>query len=978
VRFDCHEYIRKHSQCPSWIVTDSPFWPHLIYVAESVQNEYSKFSPRLATLAVDAFLRLLANRMDNATRQVLLFEVAIQRSVDTGSHDFSIEDFAKICQSDGSRLVELLSEYPGLSRLLDTLTSNVHAFSSQLATALLDDWPQVLSHFGFKDFSLESIGAIHIISSDPHCGGRTVVALGDTQNNIRVAFKPRCVQLESQLTSIFYEVSQRSEQLKLWRFPRYLALNGHGWVEWLEPRDCESPQQVNDYFFRAGALLALALAFGVTDLHRDNIVAHIDSPVPVDLEAGLHHRRNPESPSRGGRILPRVMEWNSLGTGLLPMWIWKGEDLRGIDVSGLGALDEQWCSIALYQISERSTRDEGVIRDGVKLFPGANLVRIESKIQPPWEYIETICNGFREAVNILISSKEKLKAQILHLGSLKQRFLARPTAGYHYAIQASLHPVYLRDDTHRKEFLHSALSDNIRVEPWLVTAEVKSCMDCDIPRFVSAGKCLKTEEPYYGMPGELDQQEFLPGAISAFQDYATIEDNLKLLFETKLIRGSLLSLKTAHHKHGSQVSTETHVENASVPTESILRQAVKSAREFLFKFIQNEFNGSDDWYGFRAAPGGHYEFGLIGHDLYSGIAGILYALSRESSNDEDLRIHIKQLSLNMAKSLTRTFNTHGERLGGSYCGPLSALLPLATILKNYHEDNVRTALFGEAHQTLARVLLEPATERYFWGPDLLGGVAGALATCVSSYNMTGNPQWLPLMESLIKLLKRLSTTESQRVYWRQSAIADGQEHTLSGLSHGQAGIAWALAQATVPPHNERRLARELAVGAVNWEISEFSQENYNWPDYRKHATRRTLGEFAWSHGAPGILHAFGDMEKLLHSQVLSQFLIEHKWSKFIEAWIANGANPISPCLCHGSLGIYLLAKSHLADSPLSDFASKCALSSWADFESRALRQEAIDAPGLMIGRAGSLLGWKALLTNNTDIIPFLPNVFENQ
>jgi hypothetical protein len=50
------------------------------------------------------------------------------------------------------------------------------------------------------------------------------------------------------------------------------------------------------------------------------------------------------------------------------------------------------------------------------------------------------------------------------------------------------------------------------------------------------------------------------------------------------------------------------------------------------------------------------------------------------------------------------------------------------------------------------------------------------------------------------------------------------------------------------------------------------------------------------------------------------------------------------------------------------------LGAWAAFEARPLRQEAPDAPGCFVGRAGSLLGWRAALGESL-AIPFLPHAF---
>jgi lantibiotic modifying enzyme len=71
---------------------------------------------------------------------------------------------------------------------------------------------------------------------------------------------------------------------------------------------------------------------------------------------------------------------------------------------------------------------------------------------------------------------------------------------------------------------------------------------------------------------------------------------------------------------------------------------------------------------------------------------------------------------------------------------------------------------------------------------------------------------------------------------------------LAGLSHGAAGIAWALLALFARTGEER--FRTAARGGIAFERSVFSTEAGNWRDLRdpEHARFPT----AWCHGAPGI------------------------------------------------------------------------------------------------------------------------------
>ncbi|MCA1674586.1 MAG: type 2 lantipeptide synthetase LanM, partial [Actinobacteria bacterium] len=382
-------------------------------------------------------------------------------------------------------------------------------YAAKVAHALAQDWPELRARFGWSDDPQDI--AVAVLPSDHHGGGETVVRLDDRAGHGRALYKPRPLQLEELLTRRLRELAETSAGLRDWTLPGYLLRSGHGWVEFVDSTACRTQVEVARYYHRAGVLLALATALGITDLHCENLICHADSPVPIDLETALHHRQRPGAPSRSGMVLPRVMEWNALATGLLPTWIWKGGDRRGVDLSGLGAIGEQWCSLPLQQFVARDTPVEQLVRDGVQLLPSGNTVRLNDRYVAPWEHLDELLAGFEDGVGLLVGAADTLAELISAACGLEARFLARPTAGYHYAIQASLHPSYLHDPQRRRSFLTSALTDTTRVEPWLVQAEAQACYWADIPRFVTGSASPDIRERYYGGHGVLSDEEHILG-----------------------------------------------------------------------------------------------------------------------------------------------------------------------------------------------------------------------------------------------------------------------------------------------------------------------------------------------------------------------------------------------------------------------------------------------------------------------------------
>ncbi|BCI89752.1 hypothetical protein NIIDMKKI_49580 [Mycobacterium kansasii] len=134
--------------------------------------------------------------------------------------------------------------------------------------------------------------------------------------------------------------------------------------------------------------------------------------------------------------------------------------------------------------------------------------------------------------------------------------------------------------------------------------------------------------------------------------------------------------------------------------------------------------------------------------------------------------------------------------------------------------------------------------------DVLGGGAGAILCLLACWRAGNDPELLAIAEACGRhLLDARSPTASGHRTW---ATLAGKH--LTGMSHGAAGIAYALA-ALFGATDEREFL-EAAREAVRFEASEFSPEKNNWHDRREvrypgmTVDQPGFGVF-WCHGAPG-------------------------------------------------------------------------------------------------------------------------------
>jgi len=317
---------------------------------------------------------------------------------------------------------------------------------------------------------------------------------------------------------------------------------------------------------------------------------------------------------------------------------------------------------------------------------------------------------------------------------------------------------------------------------------------------------------------------------------------------------------------------------------------------------------------------------------------------------------------------------------------LSGILPVSAVLAQIGGTYEASALCQTGIAAIARGLADARPSRYFWGMDLVGGMAGALAVAVSIYRLFSLDGCLPVIASLVSLLESGGKQVGSNFIWSQPAVSSGPDEALCGISHGQAGCALALAEAATVenlPSEIRKRANSLAQRAISWELGQFRSEVKNFPDFRHRARYAREGEIAWSHGALGTTYALHRIRACIEAPAVDAFIAAFSIADLMNHAITHRPGPTNASLCHGALGVFHLTSELLRfennkglREMLQQVARWTGLAHWAEFESRALRQHAIDPAGCMVGRAGSFIGWLALRHSSVETIPFLPHLLE--
>ena len=212
--------------------------------------------------------------------------------------------------------------------------------------------------------------------------------------------------------------------------------------------------------------------------------------------------------------------------------------------------------------------------------------------------------------------------------------------------------------------------------------------------------------------------------------------------------------------------------------------------------------------------------------------------------------------------------------------------------------------------------------------DLISGKAGAVIGLLILRNILDDASLLDFAEQLGNELIQSADKAGLTYSWKAPTILN--QRNLTGLSHGTAGVGYALLELYRATGNS--IYKKSAEFAFQYERHFFDAEAGNWPDFRKELgssnKRKHSLNFAtsWCHGAPGIaMSRLRAYEILKDSTYKAEAIVALQTTrKMIETSIQSGTENYS--LCHGLSGnaeALLYGTQVLGQEWLEGFAVSC-------------------------------------------------------
>ncbi|ODP28223.1 Lacticin 481/lactococcin biosynthesis protein lcnDR2 [Paenibacillus nuruki] len=847
---------------------------------------------------------------------------------------------------------QLVYEYPTMFRMIIEESIQQKNFLLEAVDHLMSDFNQIQAEFGL----LGALTGIEMNKGDSHCGKKTVLICAFEHG--KVVYKPKPLQVNNHVNQIIEYMNNHGLEYPIKPLP-VIAYEDYGWQVYIEQVSSTSEAEIEELYYKVGAYLCLLHVLMGSDMHTENVIMSGNNPYFVDLESLFqgYDSQDLQEETAYKKVLYAIKD-SVIRTCLFPAKLDKQSNL---DISGLTGTGEKTIAKGKFTFEHNYTDQIKLVRTRYTTTHKKNIPLLHGVRVDPRQYVTSIVKGFEQAYQIICQNKFDFIGQhglIRNFAKDKVRTIVRNTSDYSTLLNASTNPNYLIDALYRNRLfdrMWAISSRNHRLLP-IIPAEIYDLLHMDIPYFYSYVDHTSIYDSRDLEYEYFHQETLLDRVILRIENMD--EQHTDQSFQVQMIKTALATpIKKWDLKQYKKDYRETdHLERK--PAYYFIKEATRIADELIALSTTTTDFDDISWQNVTIGNDEQWIINPLDNSLYEGLLGnaIFFAMMYQVT-EQTRYLDVVEKILVAVNLDTMLYNKPQS---------LSAFTGEASYAYSYYYLGMlleRQELKDQGIQHILHCGTKIAEDDQY---DLMAGCAGTLLVALQIYQDCLKDEVLSIaIQCGEHLIKHATQVNDYSIGW-QNAIGDGS--VLTGMSHGNAGIAWALAEL----YEETRIEtfRNYSNQAIAYERGLYSIEENNWFDLRnrQHRIQKNFPEpVNWCHGAPGIGMARVKIFNIIAEQ---QTGIEIK--RAIQKTLQEGFGG-SDCLCHGSMGnidLLLLSAQHLGQSEHLDIAQRIVgdlvKNAQADQWYSGIPQTA-QVPTLMIGLAG--IGYQLLRTIDPYHIP---------
>lgn len=887
------------------------------------------------------FERHLAGRLARLAARTLVLELHLARKDGRLAGESPEDRFADFVRLTGARdgLAALFATYPVLARVLARAALDAAAALTEMLVRFAADRPVLpggttgggptgdgtgggavsadTAVDGRQDVPRGLLVGVDPGAGDGHRGGRTVMLLR-FEDGSRLVYKPRSLAAHRHFNELVRWFNALPGTPRL-RSPAVLDRGDYGWVEFAAERPCRSARQVESFYRRQGALLALLHVLDGTDLHYENLIADGEHPVLVDVETLFHP---PLPAAQSDDPAARALHDSVHRVGLLPQ-LFVGDE-TALDMSGIGGGQAASSPVRTADWADAGTDRMRLVRRPVRYGDSANRPRLTGTPTDPSAFTRSLCAGFRAGYTAISRSRSEL----LHPGGLLEQFardevrvVARPTWVYATLLDESTHPDLMKEAAERHEVLALLGTDVLgpAALPGLLDEELTQLWSGDVPLFTTRPE----ETALWGSTGRALPKVLSRTGLARVRAKLAAMDTVDRQDQERIIRAAMVTT-SREPAHGSGSGPRRARTAATAPEPEHLLAAARSVGDEL---VSQAYSGPTrlNWIGLELLGERYWRLGPMAADLAGGYTGTAHFLAQLAAlTGADRYATAARDALTPLAGLLDALHNRPDDLGpvgsGAFAGLGGIAYALGQVAETLDDPGLRELVVPALRLTRAAAVAE---SEY----GVRGGTAGGLVSLLDGHRSTGRADVWRGAEHCAALL-------------REAPLPDD-----AGFADGTAGIGWALLRFAEAGGGEPYRASGLAA--------------------LRSATETVDSDVSWCRGRTGVALAVLDSPAARADPRLAA------WADEALTDIAYADPPLDDSLCHGELGVLELLRLGTTAGARARWRERAgALLAAADRAGpRCGTPGQVPHPGLLTGLAG--IGHGLLRAGFPDRVPSL-------
>jgi type 2 lantibiotic biosynthesis protein LanM len=174
----------------------------------------------------------------------------------------------------------LPGKYPVLDKMLKTTASNYLLHIQNIFSNFSKDFNLIVKSFSITANKNNIIKDIDTSLGDGHSGEST--ALVTLSDGTKLIYKPRNIDTATSY-NLFIDWVNHKLKTNL-KTLKSVSCGSYGWLEFVTYKPVNSSDELQEYYYQTGMLLAVTLLLGSKDCHYENVIASGKNPVIIDHE----------------------------------------------------------------------------------------------------------------------------------------------------------------------------------------------------------------------------------------------------------------------------------------------------------------------------------------------------------------------------------------------------------------------------------------------------------------------------------------------------------------------------------------------------------------------------------------------------------------------------------------------------------------------------------------------------------------------